>query len=110
MDDVVSIVTYVTTLDGLRDIHDVRTEFFSPPYPVSTLVQVAVLVEPDDGLPWQEHGPALEPERDGLCIAVGASWADLRASRHGVPGLALEARRMGPLNLRRHRRQLLARL
>ena len=47
MDDVVSIVTYVTTLDGLRDIHEVRTEFFSPPYPVSTLVQVAALVEPD---------------------------------------------------------------
>ena len=47
MDDVVSIVTYVTTPDGLRDIHQVRTEFFSPPYPVSTLVQVAALVEQD---------------------------------------------------------------
>ncbi len=47
MDDVVSIVTYVTTPDGLRDIHEVRTAFFSPPYPVSTLVQVAALVEPD---------------------------------------------------------------
>jgi enamine deaminase RidA (YjgF/YER057c/UK114 family) len=47
MDDVVSIVTYVTTPDGLRQIHGVRTEFFSPPYPVSTLVQVAALVEPD---------------------------------------------------------------
>ncbi|TDJ20677.1 MAG: RidA family protein [Gammaproteobacteria bacterium] len=46
-DDVVSIVTYVTTPDGLRDIHEVRTEFFSPPYPVSTLVQVAALVEQD---------------------------------------------------------------
>ena len=31
MDDVVSIVTYVTTPDGLRVIHEVRTEFFSPP-------------------------------------------------------------------------------
>lgn len=47
MDDVVSIVTYVTTPEGLRDIHEVRTEFFSPPYPVSTLVQVAALVESD---------------------------------------------------------------
>jgi len=47
MDDVVSIVTYVTTPEGLRDIHDVRAEFFSPPYPVSTLVQVAALVEPE---------------------------------------------------------------
>ena len=47
MDDVVSIVTSVTTPDGLADIHAVRTEFFSPPYPVSTLVQVAALVHPD---------------------------------------------------------------
>ena len=47
MDDVVSIVTYVTTPDGLRDIHDVRTEFFSPPYPASTLVQVEALVQPE---------------------------------------------------------------
>lgn len=47
MVDVVSIVTYVTTPDGLADIHAVRTAFFSPPYPVSTLVQVAALVHPD---------------------------------------------------------------
>ena len=47
MDDVVSIVTYVTTSEGLRDIHDVRAEFFAPPYPVSTLVQVSALVQPD---------------------------------------------------------------
>ena len=47
MDDVVSIVTYVTRSEGLRDIHEVRREFFSPPYPVSTLVQVAALVDPD---------------------------------------------------------------
>ena len=47
MDDVVSIVTYVTTSQGLRDIHDVRTAFFTPPFPVSTLVQVAALVDPD---------------------------------------------------------------
>lgn len=46
MDDVVSIVTYVTTSEGLRDIHEVRAEVFSPPYPVSTLIQVAALVDP----------------------------------------------------------------
>ncbi len=45
MGDVVSIVTYVTAPEGLRDIHEVRAEFFSPPYPVSTLVQVAALVD-----------------------------------------------------------------
>jgi enamine deaminase RidA (YjgF/YER057c/UK114 family) len=47
MDDVISIVTYVTTPENLRDIHEVRMEFFSPPYPVSTLVQVAALVDPE---------------------------------------------------------------
>ena len=45
MDDVVSIVTYVTTPRDLKTIHEVRTEFFSNPYPVSTLVQVAALVD-----------------------------------------------------------------
>jgi len=47
MRDVVSIVTYVTTLEGLKDIHEVRMEFFAKPYPASTLVQVAALVEPE---------------------------------------------------------------
>lgn len=47
MDDVVSIVTYVTTPRDLKTIHEVRTEFFSQPFPVSTLVQVAALVDAD---------------------------------------------------------------
>ena len=47
IDDVVSIVTYVTTLEGLAEIHDVRKKVFSPPYPVSTLIQVAALVQPE---------------------------------------------------------------
>ncbi len=47
MADVVSIVTYVTTSEGLRDIHDVRMKYFPEPYPASTLVQVAALVEPE---------------------------------------------------------------
>jgi len=47
MDDVISIVTYVTTPENLREIHEVRAEFFSPPYPVSTLVEVAALVDPE---------------------------------------------------------------
>ena len=60
MDDVVSIVTYVTTSDGLRDIHDARAEFFSRPYPVSTLVEVAALVEP--GLLIEITASAVVPE------------------------------------------------
>ena len=38
---------YVTELGGLTEIHEVRSEFFSKPYPVSTLVQVAGRVHSD---------------------------------------------------------------
>ena len=31
----------------LMDIHEVRGEYFSKPYPASTLVQVAALVKPE---------------------------------------------------------------
>jgi enamine deaminase RidA (YjgF/YER057c/UK114 family) len=47
MDDVISITTYVPGMDGLRDIHRVRQEYFSEPYPASTLVQIAGFVDPD---------------------------------------------------------------
>jgi enamine deaminase RidA (YjgF/YER057c/UK114 family) len=46
-DDIVSVIVYVTEMDGLDKIHEVRREFFRPPYPASTLVQVAGLVWPD---------------------------------------------------------------
>ena len=45
--DVVSVTVYVTELDRLTEIHKVRSEFFSKPYPTSTLVQVAGLVHSD---------------------------------------------------------------
>jgi len=47
MDDIVSLLTHVTTLEGLEAIHDVRASFFSEPYPGSTLIQVTALVHPD---------------------------------------------------------------
>ena len=34
-------------MSGLKDIHEVRKEYFSEPYPASTLVQVAGLVDPE---------------------------------------------------------------
>ena len=40
-------IVYVTELDRLTAVHDVRSEFFSKPYPASTLVQVAGLVHSD---------------------------------------------------------------
>ena len=34
-------------MSELSIIHDVRREFFNEPYPASTLVQVAQLIDPD---------------------------------------------------------------
>ena len=47
MDDIVSVIVYVTDMAGLKQIHEVRAEFFKPPYPASTLVQVQALVKPE---------------------------------------------------------------
>jgi enamine deaminase RidA (YjgF/YER057c/UK114 family) len=52
MDDIVRVRVYVTQLDqqSLRDVHEVRSRFFSEgKYPSSTLVRVAQLI-PDGGL------------------------------------------------------------
>ncbi|MFP6770751.1 MAG: RidA family protein [Alphaproteobacteria bacterium] len=45
MDDIVSVIVYVTAMEPLMAVHEVRKEFFSEPYPASTLVQVAALVK-----------------------------------------------------------------
>ena len=47
MADIVSVIVYVTDMAPLMDIHKVREEFFEPPYPASTLVQVPALVRPE---------------------------------------------------------------
>lgn len=47
MDDIVRVRVYVTQVDALsvRDIHEVRTEYFKPGrYPASTLVRVDQLI------------------------------------------------------------------
>jgi enamine deaminase RidA (YjgF/YER057c/UK114 family) len=52
MDDIVRVRVYVTQLDqqSLRDVHEVRSRYFSEgKYPASTLVRVAQLI-PDGGL------------------------------------------------------------
>ena len=46
-DDVVSVIVYVTELSELGTIHEVRREFFTPPYPASTLIEVTALVFPE---------------------------------------------------------------
>ena len=47
MDDIAKVTVFVTDMGGLAKIHEVRGQFFKPPYPASSLVQVARLVKPD---------------------------------------------------------------
>lgn len=47
MADIVQVVVYVTDMRHLAAIHEVRAEYFEPPYPASTLVQVSALVRPE---------------------------------------------------------------
>lgn len=47
MSDIVKVTVFVTDMSGLDAIHRVRAEYFTPPYPASTLVQVTRLVKPE---------------------------------------------------------------
>ena len=47
MADVVSLVHYATDIEAFMGTGDIRKEFFSPPFPVTTTVQVARLYRPD---------------------------------------------------------------
>ena len=47
MADIGKVTIFVTDMTHLMDIHAVRAEFFPPPYPASTLVQVSALVRPE---------------------------------------------------------------
>lgn len=47
MDDIVNVTAYVSTMEGLETIHEVRRKYFNKPYPSSTLVQISNFVNPD---------------------------------------------------------------
>jgi enamine deaminase RidA (YjgF/YER057c/UK114 family) len=47
MEDIISICMYVTNIGHLDAVHEVRGEFFSAPYPVSSLVEVSSFVYPE---------------------------------------------------------------
>jgi reactive intermediate/imine deaminase len=46
-DDVCKVTVFVTDLANLQALQAVRPEFFNEPYPASTLVKVAQLINPD---------------------------------------------------------------
>lgn len=47
MGDIAKVSVFVTDVAEIAKIHAVRSEFFQKPYPASTLVQVAQLIDPD---------------------------------------------------------------
>ena len=47
MSDIAKVTVFVTDVSMLNEIHRVRAEFFEPPYPASTLVEVSRLVKPE---------------------------------------------------------------
>ncbi len=47
MSDIAKVTIFVTDVSKLREIHEVRAEFFQPPYPASTLVEISRLVRPE---------------------------------------------------------------
>ena len=47
MSDIAKVTVFVTDMSTLPEIHKVRSEFFDPPYPASSLVEVSGLVKPE---------------------------------------------------------------
>ena len=47
MSDIAKVTVFVTDMSMLDEIHRVRAEYFTPPYPASSLVQVTRLVRPE---------------------------------------------------------------
>ncbi len=46
MENVFWLTSYVTDIRVFMDQPPIRTEFFSPPYPASTVVQISSLAQP----------------------------------------------------------------
>jgi len=46
-DDIAKMTVFVTDVSKIKEIHEARSEFFKKPYPASTLVGVARLINPD---------------------------------------------------------------
>ena len=47
MQDIVSLTHHVTDIEAFMKTADIRRQFFAPPYPVTTTVQVVRLFHPD---------------------------------------------------------------
>lgn len=64
MADVVTLVHYATDIEQFMGTGDIRTQFFSPPFPVTTTVEVSRLYHPDLLI---EISAVAEIPRDRFC-------------------------------------------
>jgi len=47
LDDVCRVDVYVRNMEHFEEIHEVRRQYFKPPLPASTMVEVTKMVSPD---------------------------------------------------------------
>ena len=47
LSDVVRMTIYIRDMDQFNDIHDVRAEFFTKPYPACAMLEVSRMVSPE---------------------------------------------------------------
>jgi 2-iminobutanoate/2-iminopropanoate deaminase len=47
MDDIVRVDVYVRNMEHFEAIHEVRREYFKPPLPASTMVEICKMTSPD---------------------------------------------------------------
>ena len=47
LDDVCRVDVYVRNMEHFEEIHEVRTQYFKPPLPASTMVEVTKMTSPD---------------------------------------------------------------
>ena len=47
LDDVCRVDVYVRNMEHFKEIHEVRKQYFKPPLPASTMVEVTKMVSPD---------------------------------------------------------------
>ena len=47
LDDVMRVDVYVRNMEHFKEIHSVRQEYFKPPLPASTMVEICKMTSPD---------------------------------------------------------------
>jgi enamine deaminase RidA (YjgF/YER057c/UK114 family) len=83
MDDIVKVTVFVTDVSKIQEIHEARSEFFRKPYPASTLVCVAGLINPDWLIEIDAVAviPRSRMKRPASSMQVGVSYLGVKEER-----------------------------